>query len=57
MVNSDELVDVFISEKEVLCKYSRVTTSIEVKSSSGVNDATIVSLNDTTRKPSSSNPL
>ena len=56
-VDSDELVDFSISDKEVLCKDSRVTTSIEDNRSSGINDANIVSLNSATREPSSPNPL
>ena len=48
-VDSDELVDVSISDKEVLCKYFRVTSSIEDNMSSGINDATIANLNYTTR--------
>ena len=52
-IDSNILVDVYISDKEVLCKHSRVTTSIE----DNMSDATIVNLNYSTREPSSPNPL
>ena len=48
-VDSDELVDVSISDKEVLYKNSRVTTSVTDNMSSGIHDTTIVNLNYATR--------
>ena len=40
-VDSDELIYVSNSDKEILCKYCRLTKHIENIRSSGINDATL----------------
>ena len=55
--DSATLVDVYLSDKEVLCKHSRVTTSIEDNMSRGIHDTTIVNLNYSRQEQSSPNPL
>ena len=50
---SDELIDVFIYNKELLSHDSISATSIEDDMSNDITDATNVNLSDNTRKPSS----